>query len=183
MALHLDPTLLSASLQSLQVSDPPRQAHGANETDVITEFRPNLKESTVSHNMAGDSAGPRFSSGVSSPYTTISSTGADSPLPDPNGLGWPGVCVLRLPDKQFLLFFTCRRSILIHRFPSKIHPPSIECHPCREARAGTAARRRSSHYPRMFRGGSGPRRSSKNSRTLRKGPHVDDSRVRRAFER
>ena len=101
MALHhfdsrSHSTLLSASLQNLQLSgeDIPRQEGGTNETGVITEFLPNLNENPVSHKIAGDSAKAplRFSSGVSSPYTTISSTGADSPIPDPNGLGWPGVC-------------------------------------------------------------------------------------------
>lgn len=133
MALHFDSkshsTLLSASLQDLQVSGELQdtQAAGANETDVITEFLPNLKETSVSHNMAGDSAKPplRFGSGASSPYTTISSTGAESPLPDPNGLGWPGVCYLRLPDKQFFVVLHLSSSHP-HSLVSQQNPPSID---------------------------------------------------------
>jgi len=102
MALHFDSkshsTLLSAGLQNLQLSRDRQdiQEGGANETDAITDFLPDLEENPVSHKMAGDStkAPLRFSSGVSSPYTTISSTGAESPIPDPNGLGWPAKSTL-----------------------------------------------------------------------------------------
>jgi len=103
MALHnfdsrSHSTLLSASLQNLQLSgeDIPRQQDGANESDVTTEFLPNLNENPGSRKLAGESAKPplRFSSGGSSPYTNISSTGAESPMPDPNGLGWPAKSTL-----------------------------------------------------------------------------------------
>ena len=172
-------TLLSASLQNLQLSrdlqNIPHQEDGANDGGVINEFLPNLKENTDSHKLAAESSKAPFrsASGVSSPYTAISSTGIESPLPDPNGLGWPGECVCAITGKT--VFCCC--SVLIHRLSSKVHPPPIECHSSREARTGATARRRSSHNPRMFRGGSRPRRPAKNSRTLRKSPHVDDSRV------
>ena len=101
MAHHrFDPTshstLLSASLQNLQLStdleNSRDQQLGATDDDAINEFRPNLtKENIDSLKAAGSSDAPLLSSsGLSTPYTAISATGLDSPLPDPNGLGWPG---------------------------------------------------------------------------------------------
>jgi len=105
---HFDPrshsTLLSASLENLQLSgdlqNVPNQGDGANDKDVINEFHPNLKENIDSHNAAAESSKvpPRSSSDVSSPYTTISATGIESPAPDPNGLGWPGECLCLCAD-------------------------------------------------------------------------------------
>jgi len=102
MALHnLDPrslsTLLSASLQNLQLSrDPkniPHQEDGANGEDVINEYLPNLNDTTDFRKAAAQSSKPPFrsTSGVSSPPST---TGAESPIPDPNGLGWPAKSTL-----------------------------------------------------------------------------------------
>lgn len=34
--------------------------------------------------------GFRSASGLSTPFTAISAPERDSPIPDPNGLGWPG---------------------------------------------------------------------------------------------
>ena len=102
-------TLLSASLQNLQLSrdlqNIPHQDDGANDPDVINEFPPNLKENIGK--LAAESSKPPFrsGSGVSSPYTAISSTGIESPLPDPSGLGWPGeylsVCVCDYRKNSF----------------------------------------------------------------------------------
>ena len=99
-------TLLSASLQNLQLSgDLQNQEDGANEGNVINEFLPNLKENIDSQKRAADSSNPPFrsGSGVSSPYTAISSTGIESPIPDPNGLGWPGTCVCDCRKNCFFL--------------------------------------------------------------------------------
>lgn len=169
-------TLLSASLQNLQLSTDsnniPDQDVGATDYDTINETRPNITEEIIDSPKATGSSKPLIppSSGLSTPYTAISATGIESPIPDPNGLGWPGEC-WRLCENRENSF------VLIQRCSSKIYSPSIECLPCREARTGTTARRRSSHNPRMFGGGSGPRRPPKDSRTLRKSSHVDDSRL------
>lgn len=74
--LPLDSTLLSANLQSLQLSRD-NQQNGANQTDVINDS--NLKENNHSHKAAAESSTPP-------------ATGIESPIPDPNGLGWPGAC-------------------------------------------------------------------------------------------
>ncbi|KAF9647036.1 GTP cyclohydrolase I [Thelephora ganbajun] len=89
-------TLLSASLQNLQLSSGlqniPHREDGANDEDVISD--PNLKENIDSHKPESSKALLRTSSDVSSPYTTISVTGIESPIPDPNGLGWPAKSTL-----------------------------------------------------------------------------------------
>ena len=109
-------TVLSASLENLQLSRetvPPDQEEGAN--DVMNEFLPNLIENIDSHKTAAESSkAPPFhsGSGVSSPYTSISATGIESPIPDPNGLGWPGVCVCEIPGKTvFSCCCCCCRSV------------------------------------------------------------------------
>ena len=69
----------------------------------MNEFLQDLKENIGSHKTAAESnKAPPFhsGSGVSSPYTSISATGIDSPNPDPNGLRWPDVCA-RFPAKKF----------------------------------------------------------------------------------
>lgn len=164
-------TLLSASLQNLQLSrdtqNIPDQQDGANEQDVMNEFLPNLNENNNSDQPAAESskAPVRSNSDISSPYTTISATGIESPLPDPNGLGWPGECVRK------------NSFVVIHRFSSKVHPPSTECNSGRKARTRATACWRSPHHPRMSGRGSGPGRPAENSRTLCESPHVDDPRV------
>ena len=87
-------TLLSASLENLQLSGHPQkivphQEHGANDNeDVINEFHPqNLIENIIdSHKAVGKPT--KANSARSSPPAT----GVESPIPDPNGLGWPGAC-------------------------------------------------------------------------------------------
>jgi len=82
-------TLLSASLKNLDQQDGAKDGNG----NLMNEFPPNLKENILdSHKRAAESSNPPFRS---PPYTATSSTGTQSPIPDPNGLGWPGeyVCV------------------------------------------------------------------------------------------
>ncbi|KAF9782627.1 hypothetical protein BJ322DRAFT_1071976 [Thelephora terrestris] len=94
-------TLLSASLQNLQIStDPqniPPQELGATDDDAINEFLPNRtsKENNDFRKPTESSEPPfRAASVISSPYTAISATGVESPIPDPNGLGWPAKSTL-----------------------------------------------------------------------------------------
>jgi hypothetical protein len=88
---HFEPTLLSASLQNLQL---------AREHDrVPDEFHPGLKE-----NIRAESSKAPFRSA-----SAASSSGIESPLPDPNGLGWPGPCMC----------FSESAAVLIFRFPAK----------------------------------------------------------------
>lgn len=95
-------TLLSASLQNLELSrvptSGPPQEFGAANDDAINEFPSNLlsKENIDFHKAAtGSSKAPAHStSEVTSPYTAISVNGLESPIPDPNGLGWPAKSTL-----------------------------------------------------------------------------------------
>jgi len=84
-------TLLSASLENLQLSGYPQkivphQEHGANDKDVINEFHP---QNLIENNIKAVGKSTKANSGDSSPPAT----GVESPIPDPNGLGWPGACL------------------------------------------------------------------------------------------
>src|SRR6266478_5344286 len=83
-------SLLSASLQNLQLN----LKHGVNDEPVINEFLPNLKENIDSYKPAAEQS--------TKPLSRPNSGGTESPIPDPNGLGWPGasvfVCGYREPS-------------------------------------------------------------------------------------
>lgn len=110
-------TLLSASLQNLELSRDPEngspQQFGATNDDAINEFPSNLlsKENIDFHGAAtGSSKAPVLStSEVTSPYTAISVNGLESPIPDPNGLGWPGPSSSGLANIGKTVFFLIQR--------------------------------------------------------------------------
>lgn len=85
----MDPSVhssaLSDSLQRLQLSQ------GADVTAADVHQTPN--SARTAHLPEG--YGFRPTSGISTPFTGISVPDRDSPIPDPNGLGWPGMNVIR----------------------------------------------------------------------------------------
>ena len=102
-------TLLSASLENLQLSGyPPKivpdQEDGADDKNVMNEFHPtNLIENII--DPLGQSTKANFRQSSSPP-----ATGVESPIPDPNGLGWPGAASPGHSQTTYLSFI---------RFPAK----------------------------------------------------------------
>lgn len=93
--------LLSESLHRLAMSDPSRTDHPDPDQDDKTSTRgPSSEQALLPSAGLARSAwtphvregyGFRPTSGHSTPLlASTSAKGADSPLPDPNGLGWPG---------------------------------------------------------------------------------------------
>ena len=108
--------LLDASLENLQLQGDlqniPHNSDGANDDGVINEFRPNLTENIDSHKAAAESSKAPVRSNPDvrppSPDTAISTARTESPIPDPNGLGWPGARVRSSESKfsHFIFFFS-----------------------------------------------------------------------------
>lgn len=72
---------LSDSLQRLKLSQ--------NSSPDLTGERSHSPDSGRTAHLA-EAYGFRPASGLSTPFTAISAPDSDSPIPDPNGLGWPG---------------------------------------------------------------------------------------------
>lgn len=85
-----------------------------------------LPSRTASSAHVREGYGFRPTSGFSTPASAVPRE-TDSPLPDPNGLGWPGNISL-LSDLDAL------QSDYLHSY-SEVDRGQIECEPCREGRA------------------------------------------------
>lgn len=85
MDASADSSVLSDSLQRLQLT----QESGADNV-------PSDRHQSGRTAILPDGYGFRPPSGISTPFTAISAPERDSPIPaDPNGLGWPGMIVIR----------------------------------------------------------------------------------------
>lgn len=148
---------LSASLEKLRIEQDERDTmpekrdqHERNAHDgQIAEGSSQRHHPGALHKHEG--YGFRPLSGISTPMYVSKAvknpeTKLDSPLPDANGLGWPGeqpACLrARLPDCS------------LTAYQSKVHAPAPERDTRRTRGTREEAVGRSAHYPRMHRGGS-----------------------------
>ena len=148
-----------------RLPDLPVQAHPPNDTTLPPPPK------TPSY----DGYGFRPPSGMSSPLIPPD---RNSPLPDVNGLGWPGQFSFLLshpssppPAPAPLTPSSFSKST------SKVDPLSPQRIPRRESVSRNQTRCSGPHRPRMHRRGSRSRRSPSHARTLCPGLDVDDERL------
>jgi hypothetical protein len=121
--------------------------------------------------------GFRPQSGTSTPVTTVSTA---SPLPDPNGLGWPGeppshaVTCLTQPGTRALTTPPPRCKCVA----SQINCVQIERDPCRACRARAEDGLGRADHPRMYRRRPRPRGPSSHPRSLRTSSAIPDTGLR-----